>query len=60
MSKYTIVDTMNKQIEERDKIIAALKETIALLDSQLANERMRCYNLELMIISKPNNKTIED
>jgi hypothetical protein len=60
MSKYTIVDTMNKQIEERDKIIAALKETIALLDSQLANERMRCYNLERMIISKPNNRTIED
>jgi hypothetical protein len=44
MSKYTIVDTMNKQIEEKDKTIAALKETIALLDSQLANERMRCYN----------------
>ena len=60
MSKYTIVDTMNKQIEERDKIIAALKETIALLDSQLANERMRCYNLERMIISEPNNRTIED
>tara|TARA_R110001583_G_scaffold12670_4_gene55988 strand:+ start:6768 stop:6950 length:183 start_codon:yes stop_codon:yes gene_type:complete len=60
MSKYTIVDTMNKQIEEKDKTIAALKETIALLDSQLANERMRCYNLERMLIRDPNPKTIED
>jgi len=39
---------------------AALNETIALLDSQLANYRMRCYNLERMIINKPNSKTIED
>lgn len=39
---------------------AALNETIALLDSQLANYRMRCYNLEQMIIRDPNPKTIED
>ena len=53
-------ENMEVKVKELENIVESQHRHIAMLQSDLYNERIRNGNLERLVTNRPGSKTIED